>query len=285
MNNLCLLCPNNCNVDRKSTIGACRVKNDLRISKYYLHPFEEPCISGEKGSGTIFFCGCSLGCVFCQNYDLSRNKRGKDISPDQLAELFLDLEQQGAHNINLVNPTHFVPAIIEALKIYKPKIPIVYNTHAYENIETLKLINPFIDVYLPDMKYFSENVSKRYTGKKNYFDKASKTIEFMLNKEIIFENGLMKSGTIVRHLVLPQCTSDTKKIIDWFKNFKDKAYLHLMSQYTPFGDIEKFPELQRKITKREYESVLNYAIDSGIENMFYQKFHSADTKYIPNWDY
>lgn len=286
-NNTCLLCPNKCKINKTIDKGACGTDDNIRIAKYYLHKFEEPIISGTNGSGTVFFCGCSLKCVFCQNYELSRALRGKVISTDELADIFSQLEDLGAHNINLVTPTHYSNKIIDALKIYKPKIPIVYNTHGYENIEILKRLNDYVDVYLPDIKYYSPAVSSRYTGKADYFDVASSAIEFMIDSKTpsFGQDGLMKSGVIVRHLVLPQNVSDSKKILDWFSNLKDKAYINVMSQYTPFGNIENFPELKRTVTQREYDTVINYAISLGIENMFYQEFQSADTKYIPYWDF
>ena len=286
MNNICTLCPNGCNVNKLTTKGLCGTDDKIFIAKYYLHPFEEPIISGKNGSGTVFFCGCSLKCVFCQNYELSRSLRGKEISVSQLADIFKKLEDDGAHNINLVNPTHYSNQIIKALDIYKPNIPIVYNTHGYEKVEILKIMNDYVDVYLPDIKYFSPAISLRYTGKKDYFEKANKAIRFMIeSKPIVMDNGLLKQGVIVRHLVLPQCVSDSKKILDWFSEFKEDAYFNLMSQYTPFGDIQSFPELQRKITHREYESILDYAISLDINKMFYQQFESSDEKYIPKWDY
>ena len=283
----CLLCPNQCNIDKSTTVGACGTNGNIRIAKYYLHKGEEPVISGKNGSGTVFFCGCSLKCVFCQNYELSRNLRGKDISVNELADIFKKLESDGAHNINLVTPTHYADKIIDALNIYRPKIPIVYNTHGYENLSMLEVVNEYVDVYLPDMKYFSPTLSKRYTGKENYFEKASKAVEFMINSKpyTLDENGMLKSGVIVRHLVLPQCTSDSKKILDWFNNFKEKAYINIMSQYTPFGNIDAFPELKRKTTKREYDTVINYALSLDIKNAYYQDFLSANEKYIPSWDY
>lgn len=286
MNN-CLLCPNQCNINKIITAGACGTNGKIFIAKYYLHKFEEPVISGKNGSGTVFFCGCSLKCVFCQNYELSRNTRGKEFSVEQLAEIFKKLELDGAHNINLVNPTHYSDKIMQALDIYRPNIPIVYNTHGYERIEILQKLNDYVDVYLPDMKYFSPDISRRYTGKSDYFEKASKAIEFMINSKayVLGDDGLLKSGVIVRHLVLPQCTSDSKKILDWFFNLKEKAYINVMSQYTPFGKIQDFPELQRKITKREYDTVIDHCLSLHIKNAYYQEFKSADTKYIPTWDY
>lgn len=286
MNKACYLCPNKCGVDRSLYKGACGTLDTVRIAKYYLHKFEEPEISGVNGSGTVFFCGCSLKCVFCQNYELSRNTRGKNITVNELADILKELEDMGAHNINLVNPTHYSDKIIKALEIYKPSIPIVYNTHGYESVEQLKMIDGFIDVYLPDLKYFSPAVSKRYTGKDDYFSVASKAVTFMAEKPFVKdEKGLLKSGTIVRHLVLPQNTSDSKRILDWFSSIKHKAYINVMSQYTPFGDIDNFPELKRKLTKREYDGVIDYAVSLGIQNMFYQEMESSDTVYIPQWDF
>lgn len=286
--NLCRLCPNSCNVDRTHNIGACNAPSEIRIAKYYPHPFEEPCISGKNGSGTIFFTGCSLRCVFCQNFDVSRNLRGKNVSVKELANIFKELEDKGVHNINLVSPTVYSDKIIKALDVYKPNIPVIYNTHGYEKIEILKKLNDYVDVYLPDVKFYSEDVSARYTGKRDYFKYASQAIEYMSNKPLIFaSDGLIKSGVIVRHLVIPQCTSDSLKILDWFcdSGLKDVTYLNIMSQYTPFGDINDFPELKRKITRREYDKVINYAIAKGIDKMYYQKIQSAGTEYIPNWDY
>lgn len=282
----CNLCPFSCNVNRAERAGRCGALNTLRIAKYYIHPYEEPVLTGENGSGTVFFCGCSLKCAFCQNYEVSRNMRGKDITVPRLAEIFKELEDRGAANINLVSPTHYADKIAEALDIYKPAVPVVYNTHGYERIETLQFLDKYINVYLPDMKFFSPALSKRYAGVSDYFERASAAIEFMAKKPVKFnESGVMTSGTLVRHLVLPQCTGDSKKILDWFCGIKDRAYINVMSQYTPFGNIKDFPELQRKITAREYNGVLDYAISLGIENMFYQKRKSAGETYIPEWDY
>lgn len=284
--NKCSLCPNECKVNRNESVGFCGVNDKIKIAKYYLHQFEEPCITGKNGSGTIFFTGCSLKCVFCQNYELSRNSRGKEITEHELADIFFKLEEKGATNINLVNPTHYSLQIIKALEIYKPKIPIVYNTHGYEKIEILRQIDKHVDVYLPDIKFFSPTISKKYSNKEDYFKVASKAIEFMANKPLKFnEDGSIKSGTIVRHLILPLASSDSKKILDWFSTIKDKCYIHLMSQYTPFGEIDNFPELKRKITSREYQSVLDYAISLKIDKAYYQKQKSADTFYIPSWDF
>ena len=281
----CKLCPVECGVNRFSGVGACGV-DGLKIAKYYLHPFEEPCISFEKGSGTIFFCGCNLHCAFCQNYEVSRAKRGKSITPDKLADIFKELENMGADNISLVTPSHLIPYLVRAFSIYKPKIPVVYNTGSYEKIETLKRIDEYVDIYLPDMKFYSPALSKRYLGKEDYFDVASQAIEFMSNKPLVMtNNGKMLSGTIVRHLVMPLCSSDSKSVVKWFQSLPKTTYLSLMGQYTPFGHIENFPELSRKITAREYESVVDYALSIGIERLFLQERSSSDEKYIPTWDY
>ena len=282
----CTLCPVECGANRLQNVGACGV-SDLRIAKYYLHPFEEPCISFEKGSGTIFFSGCNLRCAFCQNYEVSRAKRGKTITPNELADIFKELEDMGADNISLVTPTHFVPYLVSTFEIYKPKIPVVYNTGSYEKIDTLKRIDPYIDIYLPDMKFYSPALSKRYLGKEDYFDYASEAIAFMAQKPLLMTSeGKMLSGCIVRHLVMPLCTGDSKKLLRWFKNTLPKdTYLSLMSQYTPFGKIENFPELSRKITPREYNAVVNEAFALGIENVFLQERDSSNKAYIPSWDF
>ncbi len=283
---LCKLCPIECGADRLHGVGACGV-GGLKIAKYYLHPFEEPCISFEKGSGTIFFCGCNLRCPYCQNYEISRSQRGKDISPNELADIFKELENMGAENISLVTPSHFIPYLVRAFEIYKPKIPVVYNSGGYEKIESLQRIDEYVDIYLPDMKFYSAALSKRYLGREDYFDVASKAIAFMANKPLAMrEDGKMLSGVIVRHLVMPLCASDSKKIVNWFHDeLPSHSYLSLMSQYTPFGKIEKYPELSRPITAREYQSVLEYAFDLGVENLFAQERDSAGKKYIPKWDF
>ena len=283
----CNLCPNFCNVDRRSKKGACGSGDNLSISKYGLHYYEEPVISGTNGSGTVFFTGCSLKCAFCQNYELSRVLRGKTISHLELVDIFKSLEEKGAHNINLVTPSHYVKQIAKAFEIYKPSIPIVYNTHSYETLESLEIIAPYVDIYLPDLKFYSPDISKRYTNKENYFETATTAISYMLNaKKTVIENGLIKSGVIVRHLILPLCVSDSKKIINWFyENQKNGAYLSIMSQYTPLIKNENLPELNRKITSKEYNAVVDYALSKGLENVFIQDISSASEDYVPKWDY
>lgn len=281
----CKLCPVECGADRLSQNGTCGVQG-MRIAKYYLHAFEEPCISFEKGSGTIFFCGCNLRCKFCQNYQVSRAQRGKEISPAQLADVFKELEDMGAENISLVTPTHFIAYLVQAFDIYKPKIPVVYNTGGYEKVSSLKLIDDYVDIYLPDMKFYSPMLAKRYLGKEDYFSFASEAIAFMAQKPLrMTEQGKMLSGTIVRHLVMPLCVSDSKQILKWFTSLPKTTYLSLMSQYTPFGDIAKYPELSRPITAREYNTVVQTALDLGIERLFMQQRDSSSVAYIPTWDF
>ncbi len=282
----CTLCPVECGKDRTQTVGACGV-DGLRVAKYYLHPFEEPCISYKNGSGTIFFAGCNLRCAFCQNYEVSRAKRGKAITPSQLADVFKELEDMGAENISLVTPSHLTSYLVSSFEIYRPKIPVVYNTGSYEKVQTLKWIDPYVDIYLPDMKFYSSALSKRYLGKENYFDIASEAIEFMANsKPLVMEKGKMLSGCIVRHLVMPLCAGDSKSLLKWFARTLPKStYLSLMSQYTPFGNIEDMPELSRPVTAREYDGVLSVAFDLGIENLFVQERNSSGKGYIPTWDF
>lgn len=288
MKNGCSLCPVKCGVDRKSSLGYCGAGENIKIAKYYLHKYEEPIICGYNGSGTIFFVGCSLKCAFCQNYALSRNETGKEISPEDLAEIFADLQRQGAANVNLVTPTQFVPKIVKAFEIYRPKIPVVYNTSSYENIETLKLIDLYADIYLPDLKFFYPETSKRYTGKSDYFSVANAAVKFMMNskKRVIGEDGQLKQGVILRHMVMPLGINDTREILKWFaENNKNGAYFSLMSQYTPYGEYEKFPELKRRITKREYDRAYEEMLKLGIKDYFLQELESASESFIPKWDY
>lgn len=282
---LCSLCPNLCAADRARTKGRCGAPEALRIAKYSLHPYEEPVISGSRGSGTVFFCGCPLSCVFCQNYEVSRGTVGREITPRRLADIFRELEDMGAHNVNLVNPTHYYPQIMRALELYRPGVPVVVNTHGYERAETLRAFDGYADVYLPDLKFYSPALSERYTGVRDYFERASEAVAFMAQKPVVIEDGLMKSGTIVRHLILPLASGDSLKIVDWFaREIGDRAYFSLMAQYTPFGKIADFPELQRKITRREYERVAQRVYERGITRCFLQERTASGETYIPNWE-
>ncbi len=282
---VCTQCPVACGADREYSRGACGVSG-VKIAKYYLHPFEEPPVSFKKGSGCIFFCGCSLKCVFCQNYELSRNTRGKEITVSELADIFKELEDMGAENINLVNPTHYLSHIAGAMKLYRPSIPVVYNTHGYETGEALRIAEEFTDIWLTDLKFTDGALAKRYTARSDYADYALPAVEFMAKKELkIREDGKMLSGCIVRHLILPLAAYDSVKVVEFVSKLNRNVYLSLMSQYTPYGDIADFKELQRKITKREYLRVLAAVEEAGLENVFIQDFDSAKEEYIPRWDY
>ena len=282
----CNLCPAGCGVDRSlGKLGRCGASG-LKIAKFYLHPFEEPPISFSKGSGCIFFCGCSLRCVFCQNYELSHNKRGKDITVAELADIFRELEERGADNINLVTPTHYVDKIAEAFAIYRPKIPVVYNTHSYEKLETLKIADSFTDIYLPDLKFIDPLLSKRYTGREDYAKFALPAIEFMAKKPLkLDERGKMLSGCIVRHLIMPLAVYDSVKIIEFVSKLGEGVYFSLMSQFTPMGEADNFPELRRPITKREYAAALEAVRAYGLKNVFLQDRTSSDRAFVPDWDY
>lgn len=283
----CALCPVACGANRAAgETGACGAAAP-KIAKYYLHPFEEPCISFRKGSGTVFFCGCNLRCAFCQNYEVSRAKRGKEVTPAALANIFRELEDAGADNISLVTPSHVIPYLVAAFELYQPKIPVVYNSGGYDSVEALRLIDEYVDIYLPDMKFVSPALSERYTSRADYFARASEALSFMAKKPLrMSEEGKMLSGLIVRHLVMPLGVNDSVAVLRWFKReMPETAYLSLMSQYTPFGDLEGFPELKRPVTAREYGRVLDEAFALGIERLFAQKLSSSGEKYIPSWDY
>ena len=281
----CTQCPVSCGADRTFSKGYCGVSG-VKLAKYYLHPFEEPPISFKNGSGCVFFCGCSLKCVFCQNYEVSRAVRGKDFTVKQLAEVFKRLEDMGADNINLVNPTHYVAHIAEAMSIYKPSVPVVYNTHGYEKMPTLEIADTFTDIYLPDLKFIDKTLSKRYTGREDYAEYALPAIKFMAKKTLNMRgDGKMLSGCIVRHLILPLAAYDSVEIVKFISTLPEGVYFSLMSQYTPFGDIKDFKELQRPITRREYNKVLAAVEEYGLKNVFLQDESSSGKDYIPNWDF
>ena len=282
----CTLCPVSCGADREQKTGACGVKG-LTVAKYYLHPFEEPCISHKKGSGTVFFGGCSLRCAFCQNFGLSRAQRGKEVTPKELADTFRALEEMGADNINLVTPDHVSHLVAESLALYRPGIPVVYNSSGYAKVSALENIAPYIDVWLPDLKFFSPELSARYTGRGDYFEYAKRAIEYMAQKPVKWSgDGKLLSGVLVRHLVLPSCTSDSKRALDFLRGvLPEQAPVSVMRQYTPMGEIEGFPELNRRVTDREYERVLDYAAALGFRNIYAQDKTSAEKVFIPAWDF
>lgn len=294
MENLCNICPRKCNINRNKKLGFCRSNETIKIAKVMLHYFEEPIISGEdsqnkkaKGSGTIFFSNCSLKCCYCQNSDISSNGNGKEISVETLSTLFKQIENKGANNINLVTPTHYTNQIIEALKLYKPKIPIVWNTSGYENEETIKSLKNYVDIYLTDLKYISSEISQKYSKAHDYFEKASKAIlQMRKNQPLdIIENGIMKKGLIVRHMALPNQTEDSIKAINWaYNNLGNKIYFSLMSQYVPMANAHKFPEINRKIKPIEYKILVNLLKKLKFLNSFIQDHESAQTCFTPNFD-
>ncbi len=281
----CIQCPVACKADRPKVSGACGA-DAIKIAKYYLHPYEEPPVSFKNGSGCIFFCGCSLKCAFCQNYELSRGSRGKIISVSELADIFKKLEDMGAENINLVNPTHYLNDIAGAMAIYRPKIPVVYNTHGYETLKALSIADTFTDIYLTDLKFTDSALAKRYTARADYAEYALPAVKFMAQKKYSERaDGKMLSGCIVRHLILPLAVYDTLEVIKFVKNLPQSVRFSLMSQYTPFGDIEKLGELKRRITRREYEKAVAAAEEAGLKNVFLQDYDSAEESYIPEWDF
>lgn len=283
----CNLCPNNCSVNRFSSVGRCKIGANITVAKAYLHTWEEPVISGKNGSGTIFFSGCSLGCVFCQNYKISSDNFGKEITPSRLADIFKSLEEKGAENINLVTPTPHVYGIIDALNIYRPNIPIVYNSSGYESVETLKLLDGYVDVYLPDFKYYDNDLAYKYSNVRNYREITVNAIDEMLRQtgKPKIENGLIKKGVIIRHLVLPSHTSDSIKVMDEIlARYSSNVLVSLMGQYTPVRHNDKYAELNRKVTPLEYKRVLRYMQNVGLTNGFCQELDSSATTYIPSFD-
>ena len=284
---ICNACPRRCGVDRSKKHGFCGVGENFVVARAAKHFWEEPPISGTNGSGAVFFSGCNLRCVFCQNYELSRAKQGKEITEKKLTEIFDSLISSGAHNLNLVTATQYAERLADVLEKYRSPVPVVYNCGGYESVETIKRLSNVVDVWLPDLKYIDPERSLRYSKAADYFDAASKTIlEMRRNQpEDVFENGLMKKGLIIRHLVLPKNVNQSRRIFEWIKdNLGAKTYISLMAQYTPCGKLEDFPELQRRITKREYEKAVDCLIELGFENVFLQELDSAQKQYIPDFD-
>lgn len=287
---MCGSCPRQCKVDREFGKGFCGVGDKPKVAKAFLHKWEEPCISGTNGSGTVFFSGCNLRCVFCQNYDISQKYIGKEISIEELSNIYLKLQQMGANNINLVNPTHYAMQIKKSLEISSSlKIPVIYNTNAYENINVLKEIEGMVDVYLPDFKYIEQSSAIKYSGVQDYFEVASEAIKEMYRQvggPVFDENGLIKRGLIIRHLILPGLSRESMKILDYIKNnFPEDIYISLMSQYTPCFNVEKYPEINRRITRSEYNRVLSHFFKLGFENGYVQERESASVEYIPEFDF
>ena len=286
----CELCPRKCHVNRYEKVGFCGANNRIKLAYYSLHKWEEPVISGNNGSGTVFFSNCNLRCIYCQNKKISIDGYGKEISNKRLGEIFLKLQDMGAHNINLVTPTHYVPQIASVLKKIKNKdlkIPVVYNTSSYENVGTLMIMKNLVDIYLADLKYFDDNLAKKYSLCSNYFEVATMAIDEMfrqVGKVELDDKGLLKKGVIVRVLVLPDHVSDAKKIIDYLYNtYHDDIYISIMNQYTPVNKCE-YSNLNRKLTDKEYEEVINYALTIGVNNAFIQEGETAEESFIPDFD-
>ena len=296
----CKLCPRECNVDRRNKLGVCKVNDKCKIVRVALHFWEEPCISGSEGSGTIFFEGCSLGCVFCQNYEISDGKSeyGVEVSVDRLVEIFFELKEKGANNINFVTPTHFMPHIKMAIIKAKEQgfdLPFVYNTSGYEKVECIRELDGLIDVYLPDMKYADSiksgpNIAMDYSRAKDYFEKSKEAIAEMIRQvgtPQFNENGIIKKGVIVRHLILPNHTKNSMKVIEYLYNtYKDDIYISIMNQYTPVKTtrMEGYPKLQRTITKREYDKVIDFALEIGVKNAFIQEGETCKESFIPDFN-
>ena len=292
MLNKCMLCPKECKVNRNNNeLGFCQAGNKIKIAKAYLHMWEEPPITGKMGSGTIFFSNCNLRCMYCQNYYIGEEGNGVEISIERLADVCLDLQSRGASNINLVTPTHYIPLIVDGLKIAKKKgltIPIVYNSSGYEKKETIELLDGIIDVYLPDFKYYDDELAKKYSKCDNYVKYAKEALQEMVRQKpkcIFNQDGIITSGVIVRHLLLPYMENDSKKILKYlFNTYGSNIYISIMNQYTPVRRC-KYQELNEIVAQNIYEDVIDYAWNIGIRNAFIQEEGTQSESFIPNWDF
>ncbi|MCD2492774.1 radical SAM protein [Lacrimispora sp. NSJ-141] len=291
---ICRLCPRECGVDRKSgQTGYCGVAGGgIYAARASLHIWEEPCISGKNGSGTVFFSGCNLRCVYCQNYQIACAETGKQITVERLAEIFLELQEKGAANINLVTPTHYTPEIIAAVEKARAdglSLPVVYNCGGYEKTDTLKTLEGVVDVYLTDFKYMEKETARRYSGAEDYPETAKAALKEMVRQQgraAFAPDGNMKRGVIVRHLLLPGHLKNAKAVVGYvYETYGDQVYLSLMNQYTPLLQVNKWPELNRRVTKREYDRLVDYAISIGVENGFIQEGETAGESFIPAFDH
>lgn len=287
----CMLCPRKCGADRITHMGACNAPILPYIAKALLHMWEEPFISGKRGSGTIFFCGCNMKCVFCQNYDISTGIVGKQYDAQGIADIMLRLQDKGAHNINLVSPAPFVPVIMDAVMLAKKQrlsLPIVYNTNAYETVETLKKLDGLVDIYLPDLKYTDSVISKKYSGTEDYFEYAALAINEMYRQcgmLILDGEGMAKKGIAIRHLVLPGSVDETRRVLDYIsEHFPKDINLSLMSQYVPFYRAAEYPPLDRPLLKKEYKRAIEYGFSLGLTNILTQQMSSATAEYTPVFD-
>ncbi len=289
----CQLCPRSCGVNRYEKPGACGGGALARVAKVSLHPWEEPAIAGPetgKGAGTVFFSGCNLRCVFCQNYEISHYEKGREVTSEELGEIFIHQQAQGAATLDLVTPTHYVPQIIQALAYAKKRgfsLPVVYNSSGYESVSTIELLGGLVDVYLPDLKYYSSELSRAYSQAQDYFPVAAKAIKAMVQqvgRPVLDAQGIMTRGVLVRHMVLPGARHDSMKLLDWlWQNFGHDIYLSLMSQYTPMYKAGEYKALKRRLTTFEYQSVIDYARELGVTQCFIQQRSSATKAYVPNW--
>lgn len=288
----CLLCPRKCGINRSTgQTGVCGVSSEIKVARAALHYWEEPCISGKRGSGAVFFSGCSLHCVFCQNREISDGKAGKLISKERLSDIFMELADKGANNINLVTPGQYIPDIVWAVNDAKSrgmKLPIIYNTSGYENVTELKLLEGIVDVYLPDFKYMDSTLSARYSRAKDYPSVAKQALSEMVRQQpdVVIDDstGLIQKGVIVRQLLLPGHANDAKNVLKYlYDTYHDHVYISMMSQFTPIA-LKDYPEINRTVTKREYERLVNYALEIGITNAFIQEGDVAKDSFIPAFD-
>lgn len=283
----CNICPRNCSADRGSGVGFCGVGNEYVVARAAPHFWEEPCISGEKGSGTVFFSGCNLRCVFCQNYEVSRAACGRQVSEEQLMRIFDSLIEQGVNNINLVTPTHYAPMLAKTLEKYRSPVPIVYNSSGYESVETLKMLDGLVDIYLPDIKYFDPAPAKKYSGAEDYFNCASKAVLEMQRQVgtlTLGEDGVAKRGLIIRHLVMPGNVSQAIKVFTWVsENLPPDTYISLMRQYVPYGKAKEMPPIDRRLTSREYAIAKQRILALGFENCYFQGKDAAEEIFIPDF--
>ena len=288
----CEICPHKCGVNRSiGQIGRCRCNDKIKIALASIHNYEEPCISGKNGSGTIFFSNCNLNCMYCQNYEISQLGKGREISIEDLANIFISQEKKNVNNINLVTPTMYAYQIIEAIKIAKKKgfnLPIIYNSNGYENIETIKALKGYIDVYLPDLKYYSNELSKKYSNVDKYFETASIAIKEMYNQvgtAVFNENGIIQRGVIIRHLILPNHLQNTKHILKWIKkNMPDDIYVSIMAQYFPTYKAKQDKYINRKLSKKEYKEIENFLYTLNLKNGYIQELGEHEEEYVPTWD-
>ena len=286
----CEMCPRRCRVDRVSRLGFCGAGENLCVALVSLHEWEEPCLVGRRGAGTIFFAHCNLKCVYCQNFSISHEGFGAEVSIERLAEIFIEQQRRGAANIELVTPTHYTEQICAAIDIAKNRgltLPIVWNSNAYENLETLELLRGRVDIFLPDVKYFDDTAARNFSAAPNYFAVASAAVKkmFELVGAAQIQGGQMIRGVIVRHLVLPNFRHDAMKIVDWlYETFGDEIFISLMNQYTPLYRAAEFKKISRPLTTFEYQSVVDHAAELGVKNCFVQTGKTADTKFIPNFN-